>query len=171
MNRMESIGLAMKNESNEMKWYFDQAEKSSNPVVKKLFLTLAGDEKEHITRIKALRDRLEKDGKWPQDVPIEVNGTNVKEVIDGIRGVKSSKADRNESDISALKRAAEFEDKGSRFYAELSENCTNLMEKNFFKFLSGIEREHMLSIKDSLFYLEDPEGWLEHTSKQGLDGA
>jgi hypothetical protein len=47
----------------------------------------------------------------------------------------------------------------------------NPQEKKFFSFLAQIEREHMLSMKDSLFYLEDPEGWFESNGRAGLDGA
>jgi len=171
MDRIASIKLAMKNEGAEMQWYLEQGERSANPVVKKLFKTLADDEKEHMTRIKALHERLLTEQKWPEDLPIEVAGTNVKQALEGVLGRQGSDADTNENDIAALKRAAEFEDQGSRFYADLAQSCTNPMEREFFRFLSGIEREHMLSIKDSLFYLQDPEGWLEQHGRQGLDGA
>ena len=38
-------------------------------------------------------------------------------------------------------------------------------------FLADIEREHRISLQDSLSYLEDPESWLEASEHQGLDGA
>ena len=71
---------------------------------------------------------------------------------------------------AALQKAVEFEANAAKFYADLAAACTNPQEEKFFRMLSGIEREHMLSIKDSLFYLEDPEGWFEEQERQNLEG-
>ena len=171
MNRMTSIELAMTNEKTEMKYYLNESARSSNPLAKKLFATLAEDEKEHMTRIKGLHEKLTGEGSWPEDVAIEVAGTRVKDVLDGLLGKTGSAEGHDDDDLAALQRASAFEDKGSKFYAELAEECENPQERKFFSFLSGIEREHYLSIKDSLFYLEDPEGWTESKERQGLDGA
>jgi len=37
--------------------------------------------------------------------------------------------------------------------------------------LAGLEREHRLSLEDTLEYFEDPEGWLLMKEKHHLDGA
>ena len=170
MDKMSSIELAIKNETTEMEYYQNEAKRSKNPVAQKLFMTLAEDEKEHMTRLRGLHEKLTADGSWPEDVPIEVAGTDVKQTLEGItRGQGTSEHD--DDDIAALNKGIEFEQNGSKFYAELAESCDNPQEQKFFEFLARIEREHMLSIKDSLFYLEDPEGWLEEKERIGLDGG
>jgi rubrerythrin len=171
MDRMSSIELAIKNEQSEMEFYHEQAKRTANPVARLLFQTLAQDEREHMTRIRGLHEKLVGDGSWPEDVAIEVAGTNIQRSLSEMTRVASVTNLHEEADIAALKQGAEFEAKGSKFYADLAEACDNLQEQKFFKFLSGIEREHLLSIKDSIFYLEDPEGWLESHERQGLDGA
>ena len=172
MDRINSIELAIKNEQSEMVYYQNEAKRSNNPVAQKLFQTLAADEKEHMTRLKGLNEKLTSDGSWPEDVPIEVAGTNIKSVLeDVVQDRGGSLAAHDDDDIAALKKCIEFEAGGSKFYAGLAEACDNPQEKKFFGFLSKIEREHMLSIQDSLFYLEDPEGWLESKGRAGLDGA
>ena len=171
MDRMASIELAMRNEKTEMEWYLNESERSNNPLAKKLFVTLANDEKEHMTRIKGLHAKLTGEGAWPEDLPLDVAGTCVKDVLDELLGKVGSAEGHDDDDLAALNRASNFEDKGSKFYAELAGECENPQERKFFSFLSGIEREHYLSIKDSLFYLEDPEGWTESKERQGLDGA
>ena len=98
-------------------------------------------------------------------------GTNIKSVLENIARDGISTKDHDMDDIEALKKSIEFEARGSRFYAELSKACDNPQEEKFFRFLSQIEREHMLSIQDSLFYLEDPEGWFESHERAGLDGG
>jgi DNA-binding FadR family transcriptional regulator len=122
-------------------------------------------------RITELHDRRLAQGDWPAEVPIRVKDTNIRQVLDQMMGAVGSTADHDDDDRKALKKAAEFEAKGSRFYADLARACTNPMERNFFEFLSGIEREHMLSVADSLAYLEDPEGWMMLHGRAGLDGA
>ncbi|MDJ0765176.1 MAG: ferritin family protein [Myxococcota bacterium] len=171
MDRMSSIELAMKNEKSEMEYYFNEARRSKNPVAKRLFETLAGDEREHMTRLRGLHEKLTNDGSWPEHVPIEVAGTDVKQVLDNLVRDHGASQDHDADDIAALKQGIEFEASGSKFYAELAQACDNPQERKFFGFLSQIEREHMLSIQDSLFYLEDPEGWHESKGRAGLDGA
>ncbi|MCP4679789.1 MAG: ferritin family protein [Deltaproteobacteria bacterium] len=171
MDRISSIELAIRNEKAEMEYYFKEARRSRNPMAKSLFETLAADEKDHMIRLRALHEKLTEDGSWPEQVPIEVEGTNIGAVLDTIvRGDVSSR-DYVFDDIKALKKGIEFEAEGSRFYSELADACENPREKSFFRFLSQIEREHMLSMQDSLFYLEDPEGWFESKGRAGLDGV
>lgn len=171
MDRMASIELAMKNEKTEMEFYKNESARSKNPVAKAMFDTLARDEAEHMARISKLHGKLVHDGSWPQDVTIDVAGTDVREVLDGLFGKTSSTEDHDDDDLQAIKRAIDFETKGEQFYADLSKVCENPKEKEFFSFLSSIEREHRLSLTDTLHYLEDPESWLEEHERQGLDGA
>ncbi|MDD5306508.1 MAG: ferritin family protein [Deltaproteobacteria bacterium] len=170
MNRMSSIELALANEKIEVEFYEKEAARSRNRVARALFETLAGDEQEHIARIARLHRELTGAGSWPTDVPIEVKGTEVRKVLAGIARDKGSVADHDENDIAALKRAAGFEDKGASLYLELAKGSDNPMEARFFKFLAGIEREHFMSIKDSLLYLEDPQAWHEAREHSTLDG-
>ncbi len=171
MDRISSIELAINNEKAEMDYYFGEARRSRNTVAKLLFETLAADEREHMIRLRALHERLIEDGTWPEQVPIEVKGTNIKEALKNVARVNVSSRDHDLDDIEALRKGVEFESGGSRFYAELADACRNPQEKKFFKFLSTIEREHMLSMQDSLFYLEDPEGWFESKGRSARDGA
>lgn len=171
MDRMASIELAMKNEKTEMQFYKNESARSKNPLAKAMFDTLAHDEAEHMARITKLHGKLTKDGSWPQEVSIEVDGTTITQVLDGLVGKEGSTENHDDDDVKAIKRAIEFETGGEKFYAELAETCENPKEKEFFAFLSRIEREHKLSLTDTLGYLEDPESWLEQHERAGLDGA
>ena len=171
MDRVSSIQLAIENEATEMAFYQKQAERSRNSVTKTLFQTLANEEKEHMMGIKTLHQKLITDGSWPVDIPIEVAGTNVRAILKTATNDAGTIAEHDADDVAALKRSVKFEQKGSLFYADLAKQCDNPQEAKFFNFLSEIEREHMLTIEDSLFYLEDPEGWLQSKGRAGLDGA
>jgi len=171
MDRMSSMELAINNEKSEMQYYLAQAKRSQNQVAKLLFETLAADETEHMKRIRALHEKLTADGSWPEDIPIEVAGTDISKRITDLITKKEASADHDNDDLEALRKAAKGEADGAKFYADLAASCVNPQEKTFFSFLSKIEREHLLSIQDSLFYLEDPEGWFAEKSSAGLDGA
>jgi hypothetical protein len=45
------------------------------------------------------------------------------------------------------------------------------MEKEFYQFLAGIEREHRLSLEDTHEYFRDPASWLRIKERHHLDGA
>lgn len=171
MDHMASIELALKNERTEMEYYRNESNRSKNPLAKAMFDNLARDEQEHMERITKLHQRLLSDGKWPEQMPIEVAGTDIKQTLNTLVARNGAAKDHDDDDVQAIKKAIEFEAKGAQFYAGLAEACDNPMEKNFFSFLARIEREHHLSLTDSLAYLEDPEGWSMQQERSGLDGA
>jgi hypothetical protein len=45
------------------------------------------------------------------------------------------------------------------------------MEKKFYEFLASIEREHRLSLQDTLEYFQDPAGWFRVKERHHIDGA
>jgi len=171
MDRMASIELALKNEETEMHWYQDQAKRSQNPLARAMFQNLARDEAEHMRRIRGLHEKLLSDGSWPQDLPIEVAGTEITKTLNERVADTGSAESHDHDDEVALRKAIEFEGKGEQFYKDLAAACDNPQERQFFTFLSEIEREHRLSLTDSLAYLEDPEGWNEQHERVHLDGA
>ena len=171
MERMASIELALKNERTEMDYYLTEAKRSTNPLAKAMFETLAHDEEEHARRLQGLHERLLQNGRWPEDLAIEVEGTNIAHLLDDLVGRVSSAVDCDHSDLEALEKAEKFEASGAKFYAALSDACENPMEKSFFKFLAGIEREHLHSIQSSIAFFRDPEGFNLAREKGGLDGG
>ena len=81
----------------------------------------------------------------------------------------SAKTDTD--DIEAVKIAIDFETKGEEFYRDLSDSVENPVEKEFYSLLASMEREHRLSLEDTLEYFKDPEGWYRMKEKHHLDGG
>jgi rubrerythrin len=159
MDRISTIEFAIANEAKETAYYLGEAERSNNPVAKLLFKNLAKDEQEHVEKIKVLHAKLTSEGKWPNNIPIEVKGTNVMEALDQIGKNHTSMSAHNDDDIRALKRAIEVEKEGQALYEKLAVSSSGETERNFFEFLARIENQHLKSVVDSLQYLEDPEAW------------
>lgn len=171
MNRMSSIELALKNEATEMDFYLEQATLATNKVTQALFFELAKDERDHMERIQALHSKLVSDGSWPVDVTLDVAGTNVKDVLEEVARDTSLQATPDAGEVEALKKGISFEQAGAVFYERLAKMCENPQEIAFFTFLAGIENEHLMSMRDTLTYLEDPQTWLDEKGRSGLDGA
>jgi rubrerythrin len=170
MDRISTIELALANEETERSFYLRQAQRSRNSLAQGMFRRLAEEEAEHKARVGELHRKLLADGSWPSDVPLRVSGTGVRELLrDLVRG--DDAAGHDGDDIQALERAVAFEAEASRRYAALAEASENRVERDFFSFLSQIEREHQLSLTDSLAFLRDPEGWMMQHERAGLDGA
>ncbi len=169
--RLNALEVALNNEKTEREFYLKHAARTKNEVGKRMFQQIADDELEHYNRLKELHDKWEKSEKWPESVPLQVNATHVKDILKDVVAKVGKEAEKDTDDIEALEIATNFEDKGVSFYSKLAESVENPKEKEFFKLLSGIEREHFLSLKETLEYLKDPAAYFVEMEKHSLDGA
>jgi rubrerythrin len=169
--RMKALEMAIHNEAKEREFYLKHSQRTTHPLGKKMFLTLADDEREHMQRIQVLHRRLKEQGRWPEDVPLEVKGTEVKEVLHAVVDSVEKVAEADRDDLEAVRIAIEFETKGEAFYARLAQKTDNPVEQEFYRFLSSMEHDHLMSLKDTLEYFENPEGWFTAMERHTLDGG
>jgi rubrerythrin len=171
--RIKALEVAMQNEARERQFYLKHGERTANPLGKKMFRSLADDEKEHMERIRDLHDRLKNQGRWPEDLPIEVKGTKIKDVLKTVlASMEEAPAPaRDRDDIEAVKLAIDFEEKGRAYYEDLEKKTDNPVEKDFFRFLASMEHDHLMSLKDSLEFFENPEGWYTAKERHTIDGG
>ncbi len=167
--RIKALEIALTNESRERDFYLKHKERTTNELGKLMFASIAADESEHYQRILELHKRLKEDGKWPETVPLKVKDTDVKAVVQKIAEGAESAAKGDRNDVEAVKIAIEFETKGELFYKKLAGGVENPVEKSFYQFLSRIEREHRLSLEDTLEYFQDPAGWYQKKERPHLD--
>ncbi|MCX5919665.1 MAG: ferritin family protein [Deltaproteobacteria bacterium] len=168
--RIKALEIALNNEARERDFYLKHSKRTTHNLGKMMFATIASDEDEHYKRILGLHKRLIQEGKWPETVPIEVKGTEVKKVIQKVVDAVNATAQADRNDVEAVKIAIDFETQGEKFYGDLAKSVENPMEKNFYEFLASIEREHRLSLQDTLEYFEDPAGWFRIKEKLHVDG-
>ena len=140
MDRISSIDLAVENEKAEMAFYLNQASRSENILAKALFETLAAEEQEHMTVIKRLHDKLLKEGSWPENVPIEIEGTNVKSILEDLWKDSGAASNQTEDDTAAFKKGMENEQRAAKHYADLANASQNPQEKKFFSCLLKMNR-------------------------------
>jgi rubrerythrin len=169
--RIKALEVALNNESRERDFYLKHSVRTTSPLGRSMFQTLANDEAEHYQRILKLHETLTEEGKWPDTIPLTVKNTEIRSIllktIASVEGMAA--ADRD--DVEAIKIAVDFEANGVSFYEKLRENADEPLEKEFYGMLASIEREHFLSLQDALEYFQDSAGWYRTKEKPHLDGG
>ena len=170
-DRLNALETALNNEMKEREFYLQHSKRTTNPVGKAMFLQIANEELEHHERLQQLHDKWEKEEKWPESVPLEVAGSNLKttmqRVIDETQNLEPGDAD----DLEAVRTAIAFEADGVKFYEKLKDSSQDEREKAFFALLSTIENEHLQSLIESEAFFLDPAQWYQQNERSGLDGA
>jgi rubrerythrin len=170
-DRLNALEVALNNEMREREFYLRNAERTRNPLGKRMFQQIGDEELEHYERLKELHRRWENHQKWPETVPLRVQDTVVKDILLDLVNKVDQEPEKDDDDLMAIRTAIDFEAKGAKFYAQLRDAVSNEKERQFFDLLSRIENEHYISLKDTEEYLTDPVSWYRKVEHHGLDGA
>jgi len=170
-DRLNALEIALENETKEREFYLANAERTANPLGKAMFESIAAEELDHYERLKKLHDAWQKDGSWPETVPLKVKETNIRKVLASVVDKTADIPPADDDDLAALQKAIEFEARGVEFYRHLSSRLSDPKEQKFFSLLAGIEEEHYRSLKETEEFLKDPAAWFRTTERGGLDGA
>jgi len=169
--RINTLKIALNNEMKEREFYLKQAERTTNPVGKAMFLQIAEEELEHYERLKQLHEKWEKEEQWPESVPLEVTGSNIKATLQKVIDATKSQEPGDADGLEALRTAINFEADGVKFYKKLSESSPDKKEKSFFNLLAAIENEHLQSLIETEAFFLDPAQWYQQNEHGGLDGV
>jgi rubrerythrin len=168
--RLNALEVALNNEIREREFYLKNAEKTKNQIGKTMFRHIADEELEHYERLIQLHEKWEKNEKWPETVPLKVRYTIVKDVLKEAVTEVEGEPEKDDDDLTAVRTAIDFEEKGSLHYARLRDEVSDPKEKGFFDLLAKIEHEHFLSLKDTEEYLINPASWYTKAEHHILDG-
>jgi rubrerythrin len=169
--RMNALKFALENELKEHEFYMANARKTKNLAGKNMFKQIADEEKEHYEVLKKLHDKWEQQKKWPASVPLKVKKSGVGDVLKAMAGKKSSRIAGTDNELKAVRTAIDFEARGVDLYTKLEKGSTDPKEKAFFNLMANIEREHLLSLRDTEEFLTDPVFWYQNAEKTAFDGA
>jgi rubrerythrin len=171
-DRVNALETALGNEIAEHDFYTRHAERTRNIFGKLLFQKIAAEELEHCERLKSLHARWKKAERWPETIPLSVEGTQVKAFIRTLKQETAEITAGHEDDLKAVRTALSFELKGRDFYVRLRDESRNKREKAFFELLAGIEHAHYLSLLEAEEFLTDPAAWHRKKEISGwLDGG
>ena len=168
---LQAIDVALNNELREHQFYLQHAQRTRNPVGKAMFQRIGEEELEHYRRLQELHEKWKKKEKWPETVPLQVANTNVRDALLGVLKKVEQQPVSDADDLAAIRTAIDFEYRGVAFYGKLGDMVTDPKEKQFFALLSGIEKEHALSLQDAELFLTDPESYYRQIEHHTLDGV
>ena len=169
--RMNALKFALENEQKEREFYLANARRTKNMAGKNMFKQIADEEKEHYEVLKKLNEKWQQQKKWPATVPLKVKKSLAGSILKAMAGKKAARIAGNEDDLKAIRTAIDFEARGVALYTKLEKESTDLKEKAFFNLIASVERDHLLSLRDTEEFLTDPATWYQNAEKPALDGA
>ncbi|MCX8030079.1 MAG: ferritin family protein [Thermodesulfovibrionales bacterium] len=150
---MNSIEIAVRMETDAIKFYTEAADKTSNPVGKKMFLTIVEDEKRHLKYLDAILKDL--DIHIADVNPIE----NVKTVFESMKSSMMKRVVATNDEMEAFKIAMDMEKEGIEFYKNLLSDSKIDKEKELFERLIAEEEKHYAIFSNTYNYLADTGNW------------
>jgi len=162
----EVFRKAIEMEIEGKEFYLKAAERVESVLAKRVFEELAQAEDLHIKKINEIYSHLkeEKPLKWVTSIsePAKLQKIFQESLVET--------ATASKDELEALRFALDMEEKSIKYYEKLAHETENNREKRFYLTLSREERDHYLTILDSIEYLTDPVGWLQLHEKPGLEG-
>ncbi len=150
---MKSIELALKMETDAVKFYKEASEKVSHPVGKKMFLNIAEDEKNHIKMIEELLKGI--DLNIRESHPIKT----VKTIFEEMKDEMMERVKAVSDDLEAFKIAMEMEKEGIEFYKKVKNEVNTDKEKKLFERLILEEEQHHKIFAETYNFLNDTGNW------------
>jgi rubrerythrin len=161
---MNNIETAIKMEQEAVDFYTKCAEKTNNPLGKKMFLSIAEDEKNHMAcAIKV----TQKQGFKPSEItPFQ----NMKKIFEQNKNDMLERVASTTGELEALELSIKMEQDAIAFYKKAAAQATNPEEKSLFDCLVNDEEEHLKIIQNTHSFLSDTGHWFmweEHSIVEG----
>jgi len=150
---MKSVELALKMETDAVKFYTEASGKVSHPVGKKMFLTIAEDEKNHIKMIEEVLKGLELTIREANPVKA------VKTIFEEMKDKMMDRLEADTDDLEAFRIAMEMEKQGIDFYKKVKEEVKTDKEKKLFDRLIYEEQQHHKIFSETYNFLKDTGNW------------
>ena len=150
---MNALEMAMKMETDAIRFYTEAAQKTKYPAGKKMFLTITEDEKRHLQMVSEIVKGLNVTIK---DVsPMK----NVKSVFETMKAEMMHKVEATTDELEAFKIAMEMEKEGVEFYKKTLAGAGKEKEKALLKRLVQEEEQHYDIFANTYQFLADTGNW------------
>jgi len=159
-----AIEIAIKMETDAIKFYKEAADKTKNSVGKKMFMTIREDEKRHLNMLTQIFKGL--DVKAGDVSPMK----NIKTVFESMKNEMMKKVEASQNELEAFKIASQMEKEGIEFYRKALSEAKTEKEKALFDRLIKEEKQHYGIFANSYSFLSDTGNWFmweEHSIVEG----
>jgi len=162
---MNAVEIAIKMQTDAIKFYTEAAEKTKNSVGKQMFLTIVQDEKRHLETLTQIFKGLDI---TVLDVsPIE----NIRTVFESMKTGMMKRVEATMDELEAFKIAMQMEKEGVEFYKKASAGAKTEKEKALFERLIKEEQEHYNIFANTYFFLSDTGSWFMWEEHSIVDGG
>jgi len=168
---LDAIKTAIQMEIDGKRFYLKASRESSNELGKKLLETLAEEEDSHRQQFEQVYGHIQTKNDWPDVDLISDNGGGLRTVFAMASEEIGSNIDTPATELDAVQTAIEMENKTHSFYKLCSQNSNYEAEKDFYRKLATIEKEHHLVLLDYYEFLKDPAEWFVAKEHPSLDGG
>ncbi|MBI5187867.1 MAG: ferritin family protein [Nitrospirae bacterium] len=162
---MNAIEIAIRMETDAINFYREAAEKTKHPVGKKMFLTIAEDEKRHLEMLSQIFKGFNIEIK---DVsPMK----NVKTIFESMKDEMMQRVEATTDELEAFKIAMQMEKEGVEFYKKAALDAQTEKEKSLFERLVKEEEQHYDIFANTYFFLSDTGNWFMWEEHSIVDGG
>ncbi len=161
---MNSVEISLKMESDAVDFYEKCADKMRNPVGRKMFLSIAEDEKRHIELLNKLFRKL--DMTIEKASPMKAIQSIFAEMKDHMVARVAATTD----DMEAFRIAMEMEKQGRDFYRKSAAVAPTPLEKTLFETLADEEEEHFKVFSNTLDFMQNTNNWFLWEEKGVIEG-
>ncbi len=162
---MNAIEIAIKMETDAINFYNEASKKTNHSVGKKMFLTIAGDEKRHLGMLTQIFKGL--DIKIKDISPMK----NIKTVFEQMKDEMMHKVEATTDELEAFKIAMKMEKEGIEFYKKAAAGAKTEKEKSLFERLVKEEQQHYDIFANTYFFLSDTGSWFMWEEHSIVDGG
>jgi rubrerythrin len=168
---IDILAAALEMEEKGRAFYKEAASSCHNLQCKEIFSALIEDELVHIRRIKQIHDSLTTSKCWTRDwETIKGSQKEVGALFKDLAAKAREKIKAETSDLEAVDMGLDFEQASINYYQDHRTRATDPLEAAFLDQMIIEEKGHWRALKDTRYYLTDPEGWFIEKEKAGLDG-
>jgi len=164
-DRVNAIEIAIRMEKDAIDFYAEAAEKTANPVGKKMFLSIREDEKRHL---QALSQIFKEVGVTMDEVsPMK----NVKTIFETMKDAMMQRVKATPDELESFKIAMQMEKEGVEFYKKVVTGAQTTKERALFERLVKEEEQHYGIFANTYFFLSDSGSWFMWEEHSIVDGG
>jgi len=160
-----AIEIAIRMETDAIKFYQEASDKTANPVGKKMFLTIREDEKRHLNMLTQIFKGL--GIKFSDVSPLE----NVSTVFESMKDEMMTRVKATKDELEAFRIASQMEKEGIEFYKKALSEAKTKKEKALFARLIKEEEQHYSIFANSYSFLSDTGNWFMWEEHSIVDGG
>ena len=162
---MDSLEMARKMETDSISFYTEAASKTKGSVGKKMFLTIAEDEKRHLEMVSQIIKGLQVTQK---DVsPMK----NIKTVFESLKGEMMKKVKATSDELEAFTIAMRMEKEGKELYRKMLSTSKTEKERSLLERLIKEEEQHYAIFANTHEFLANTGNWFMWDERGIVEGG